>query len=75
MRGFWDGASSHRDCIRNRSRTMQRRTSIIAAAVGALALSAFGLSGAAVADPDGQHGTDEGHLIGTGEFGKINLVE
>lgn len=54
---------------------MQRRTSIIAAAVGALALSAFGLSGAAVADPDGQHGTDEGHLIGTGEFGKINLVD
>lgn len=54
---------------------MQRRVSIITATIGALALSAFGLSGAAVADPDGQHGTDEGHLIGTGEWGKINLLD
>lgn len=54
---------------------MERRTSMMTAAVGALALSAFGLSGAAVADPDGQHGTDEGHLIGTGQYGKIELVD
>jgi hypothetical protein len=27
------------------------------------------------ADPDGQHGTDEGHLIGTGEWGKIDLLD
>ncbi|MBT2498050.1 hypothetical protein J7E25_02970 [Agromyces sp. ISL-38] len=40
-----------------------------------MALSALGFSGAAVADPDGQHGTDEGHLIGTGEWGKINLLD
>lgn len=53
---------------------MQRRTSILMAAVGALALSAFGLSGPAAADPDGQHGTDEGHLLGTGEWGKIDLL-
>jgi len=40
-----------------------------------LALSAFGLTTGAAADPDGQHGTNEGHLIGTGEFGKIELVD
>ncbi|MGI8706748.1 MAG: hypothetical protein ACR2LG_00865 [Actinomycetota bacterium] len=40
-----------------------------------MALSAFGLTTGAAADPDGQHGTDEGHLIGTGEFGKIELVD
>ncbi|UEL29415.1 LVIVD repeat-containing protein [Pseudarthrobacter sp. L1SW] len=34
----------------------------------------MGLSGA-TAHPDGQHGMDEGHLTGTGEFGKINLVD
>jgi hypothetical protein len=30
--------------------------------------------GTAAADPDGQHGTDEGHLIGPGEWGKIDLL-
>jgi hypothetical protein len=35
-----------------------------------------GLStGPAAADPDGQHGTDEGHLLGSGEFGKIDLLD
>ncbi|MBA3363143.1 MAG: hypothetical protein H0T07_01910 [Actinobacteria bacterium] len=29
----------------------------------------------AAADPDGQHGVDEGHLLGTGEYGKIQLVD
>ncbi len=53
---------------------MQRRTSITAVFC-ALALSAFGLTTGAAADPDGQHGTDEGHLIGTGEWGKIELVD
>jgi hypothetical protein len=54
---------------------MQGRTSIITAAVGALALSAFGLSGPAFADPDDQHGPDEGHLLGSGEWGKISLLD
>ncbi|HEU4668710.1 MAG TPA: hypothetical protein VFS79_13720 [Arthrobacter sp.] len=34
----------------------------------------MGLSGA-TAHPDGQHGMDEGHLTGTGAFGKIELVD
>jgi hypothetical protein len=42
--------------------------------ISALALLTFG-AGPAAADPDGQHGFDEGHLIGTGEFGKIDLVD
>jgi hypothetical protein len=52
---------------------MQRRTSLLMASIGALALSVYGVSGAAVADPDGQHGTDEGHLLGSGEWGKVQL--
>ncbi len=54
---------------------MQRRTSLFTVVTGALALSAFGLVPGAAADPDGQHGTDEGHLIGIGESGKIQLVD
>ncbi len=29
----------------------------------------------AAADPDAQHGTDEGHLLGDGEWGKIELID
>jgi hypothetical protein len=39
-----------------------------------VSLSIFGAA-VAVADPDGQHGTDEGHLVGTGEWGKIDLLD
>ncbi|MBE4719278.1 LVIVD repeat-containing protein [Pseudarthrobacter sp. AB1] len=39
-----------------------------------MALSTFGLTGA-IADPDGQDGTDDGHLLGDGESGKIQLVD
>ncbi|HET6833828.1 MAG TPA: hypothetical protein VFH30_08150 [Acidimicrobiales bacterium] len=52
---------------------MQRRRAIVVC-VSALALAALSAAPAA-ADPDGQHGTDEGHLIGTGEFGKIDLLD
>ncbi|HEX6246623.1 MAG TPA: hypothetical protein VFZ64_02015 [Nocardioidaceae bacterium] len=52
---------------------MQRRIPVVVF-VSALALSAFGVATAA-ADPDGQHGTDEGHLIGPGEWGKIDLID
>jgi hypothetical protein len=50
---------------------MRRRTSIFATVSCAFALSVFGPATGAVA----QHGTDEGHLIGTGAFGKIDLVD
>src|SRR5215207_9667751 len=46
------------------------RVGAVGATVGALAL----VPGVAAADP-GQHGTDEGHLLGTGEWGKIDLVD
>ncbi|GAB5080426.1 LVIVD repeat-containing protein [Arthrobacter sp. AD-310] len=52
----------------------QRSKLCVFAAFSTLTLSAFGLTGA-VADPDGQHGTDEGHLVGTGESGIIELVD
>jgi hypothetical protein len=39
-----------------------------------VSLSIFGAA-VAVADPDGQHGTDEGHLLGSGEWGKIDLLD
>lgn len=52
----------------------QRSRLVVFAALSTLALSTFGLSGA-TAHPDGQHGMDEGHLVGTGEFGKIDLVD
>jgi hypothetical protein len=52
---------------------MQRRWMVVACA-SALALAALSAAPAA-ADPDGQHGTDEGHLIGTGESGKIELLD
>ncbi|OFI37108.1 hypothetical protein BIU82_08340 [Arthrobacter sp. SW1] len=47
---------------------------VFLAALSTLALSTFGLTGAS-ADPDGQHGSDEGHLIGTGATGKIQLLD
>ena len=51
---------------------MQRRRTVV---VSVCALTLASLSAApAAADPDGQHGTDEGHLIGDGEFGKIDLL-
>jgi hypothetical protein len=50
---------------------MQRRTSILATVSCAFALSALGPATGAVA----QHGTDEGHLIGPGEWRKIDLVD
>ena len=52
---------------------MQRRGPVVVC-VSALALAALSVVPAA-ADPDGQHGTDEGHLIGTGEWGKIDLLD
>src|SRR5918995_1889282 len=42
--------------------------------VSALALAALSAAPAA-ADPEDQHGTDEGHLIGSGEWGKIDLLD
>jgi DNA-binding beta-propeller fold protein YncE len=53
---------------------MKRRALVPAVLVSAVVLAAFGLTGAA-AHPDGQHGFDEGHLIGTGEYGKIELLD
>jgi hypothetical protein len=53
---------------------MQRRTRSTLV-MTAVALLVVGVAGTAVADPDGQHGIDEGHLIGTGEWGKIELLD
>src|SRR5680860_1003393 len=53
---------------------MQRRALVPTVMLSAVVLSAFGLTGAA-AHPDGQHGFDEGHLLGTGEYGKIELLD
>lgn len=53
---------------------LQRRRLVVFAASSTLALSAAGLTGA-IADPNGQHGMDEGHLLGVGESGKIELVD
>jgi hypothetical protein len=52
---------------------MQRRRSVVVC-VSALALAALGAAPAA-ADPHDQHGTDEGHLLGTGASGKIEFVD
>ncbi len=52
---------------------MQRR-SAAAVLAGVLVSSMVGV-GAAAADPDGQHGTDEGHLEGEGAWGDIELVD
>ena len=41
--------------------------------IGAVIAAIVLLPGAAAATP-GQHGTDDGHLIGTGDWGKIDLV-
>lgn len=47
----------------------------MAAAAAASALAALTLSaGLASAHPDAQHGDLDGHLIGTGEWGKIDLL-
>jgi hypothetical protein len=50
----------------------RRRTSIVC--VSALALASLSAAPAA-ADPPDQHGTDEGHLLGTGAEGKIEFVD
>src|ERR687898_35391 len=60
-------------CARQRGKAMQRRRSVVVC-VSALALATVS-AGPVAADPDGQHGTDEGHLIGTGEWGKIDLLD
>src|SRR5918993_1565799 len=60
-------------CARQRGKAMQRRRPVVVC-VSALALAALSAAPAA-ADPDDQHGTDEGHLIGTGEWGKIDLLD
>ena len=52
---------------------MQRRRPVVLL-LAVMLLLAFGAVPAA-ADPDGQHGTDEGHLIGEGEWGKIELLD
>ena len=52
----------------------QRSGLVVFAALSTLALSTIGLTGA-LAHPDGQDGMDEGHLAGSGAFGKINLVD
>ena len=52
----------------------QRSRLVFFSALTTLALSALGLTGA-TAHPDGQHGMDDGHLIGTGASGKIELVD
>ncbi|HEX6235035.1 MAG TPA: hypothetical protein VFZ63_18035 [Jiangellaceae bacterium] len=44
------------------------------ALVSAVSLAILGAT-VAEADPDGQHGTDEGHLVGPGEWGKIDLLD
>lgn len=53
---------------------LHRSRLVSLAALSTLALSVFGLTGAA-ADPDRQHGTDEGHLLGTGATGRLSLLE
>ncbi|MBT2512558.1 hypothetical protein [Arthrobacter sp. ISL-30] len=52
---------------------MLRPGIIITAAVSTLALSTFGITSVA-AHPDGQHGKDEGHLLGEGAWGKIQSL-
>ena len=52
---------------------MHKRRALVVL-LSALALVVFSI-GTAAADPDGQHGTDEGHLIGPGEWGKIDLLD
>ena len=53
---------------------MSRATSLLlrGAAVVMLAFSLIGVTPASA--HDGQHGEDEGHLLGTGEWGKIEFV-
>jgi hypothetical protein len=46
------------------------RTSLLAVALAAATLF---IAGGSLAHP-GQHGSDDGHLLGTGEWGKIDLV-
>ena len=49
------------------------KSRLISRLVGAVAAACLLVTGAAAANP-GQHGGDEGHLIGTGEWGKIDFV-
>lgn len=53
---------------------LHRSRLVFIAAISTFSLFTFGLTGA-TADPDGQHGTDEGHLIGTGATGKLKLLD
>jgi hypothetical protein len=50
-------------------RRWHRSVGVVGGAIAALLIA----TGAATANP-GQHGGDEGHLTGTGEWGKIDLV-
>lgn len=52
----------------------QRSRLVFIAALSTFSLFTFGLTGA-TADPDGQHGSDEGHLLGTGATGKLTLLD
>jgi hypothetical protein len=49
-------------------------TRLISRLVGAVIAACLALPAAAAAHP-GQHGTNEGHLLGTGEEGKIEFVD
>jgi len=51
---------------------VRRRFAVLLALVGALAATLFVAAGAG-AHP-GQHGTDEGHLLGAGAWGKLEFV-
>lgn len=53
---------------------LHRSRLVFIAALSTCSLFTFGLTGA-TADPGGQHGTDEGHLIGTGATGKLTLLD
>ncbi len=50
---------------------MRRKSRLMVALVVVLSLSLVGVVGA---HPGGQHGPDEGHLLGEGAWGKIELV-
>ena len=51
---------------------MKRRLTLLFALLAALATTLFVSAG--VGAHPGQHGTPEGHLLGEGEWGKIDFV-
>lgn len=53
---------------------LHRSRLVFVAALSTFSLFTFGLTGA-TADPGDQHGTDEGHLLGTGATGKLTLLD